>query len=98
MATLEYKPIEGLPVTVTAHETSLSKLSEHDWQVLSNRWARGVDWYVRKVGKRHWTPIEALGRFPLFTTKKAAELAATNLILAESHWRAAKRLRGEVTP
>jgi hypothetical protein len=67
--------------------TSLGRLSEHDWQILSNRWARGVDWYVEKIG-RYWAPAEVFGRFPLFKTKRAAEEAATKLFLAESHHRA----------
>ena len=68
-------------------ETSLSKLSEHDWKVLSSRHSRGIDWMVHKMG-RHWviTPSELKG-FPLFKTKREAYEAADNLILAESHWR-----------
>jgi hypothetical protein len=65
-------------------ETSLSKLSEHDWNILRNTWSRGVDWYVQKVGKRHWVPIEAFGNFPLFKTKREADEAATTLLLWEA--------------
>jgi hypothetical protein len=69
-------------------ETSLSKLSEHDWQIIRNRWARGVDWVVSKCGKK-WQIMGDLGKgFPLFKTKKEAYEAATNLLLMESHHRA----------
>jgi hypothetical protein len=26
--------------------------SEHDWHITSNRCARGIDWYVTKVGNK----------------------------------------------
>jgi hypothetical protein len=68
-------------------ETSLSKLSEHDWSILSNRWARGIDWNIEKLGKK-WHILGDTGGFPLFKTKSAAYDALTNLILAESHHRA----------
>lgn len=70
----------------TAHETSLSGLSNHDWQILHNRWARGIDWVVSKVGGG-WMLSESFGNFPLFKTKKAAYEAGTNLILAEARYR-----------
>lgn len=88
---------ENQNVLATAHETSLSALSDHDWQVLSNRWARGIEWMVQKVGTRHWIISEVVPQFKafgLFKTKREAFEAVTNLILAESHWRAAQRLRG----
>jgi hypothetical protein len=69
-----------------AHETSLSHLSDHDWNVLKSRWHKGVDWYVHKTGSR-WTIIEAIGKFPLFRTKRHACQVADDLMLAESHWR-----------
>ncbi len=74
----------------TPEETSLSRLDNHDWQILSNAWSRGVDWYVRKVGCK-WCPIEPFGAFPLFKTKREAEEAATRLILWESRCRAKRR-------
>ena len=74
----------------TITETSLARLSEHDWQILSNTWARGVDWYVQKIGRK-WAPIEIFGAFPLFKTKREAEAAATTLLLWESRNRALKR-------
>lgn len=75
--------------------TSLGRLSDHDWQVLRNTWSRGVDWYVRKVGKRHWAPIEIFGAFPLSKTKREAEAQATNLLLLEARHRAWKREQEE---
>jgi hypothetical protein len=73
------------------YRTSLNRLSEHDWHILSNTWARGVDHYVFKVGRRGWRILDTFGNFPIFKTKKAAEEAASNLLLAESAYRAAKR-------
>jgi len=70
-----------------AHETSLSKLDDHDWHILSSRWHRGIDWTVGKVGKR-WEITGRLGEgFPLFKTKTAAHDAASTLILMESRYR-----------
>lgn len=77
-----------------AHETSLSRLDEHDWQVLSNGWSRGIDWNVSKLG-RHWVLPEAFGKFPLFRTKREAYDAGDALIIAESHWRARQRWTAE---
>lgn len=75
----------------TAHETSLSALSEHDWHILSNRWSRGADWCVSKLGSR-WMIGETFGKsWPLFKTKRAAFDALSGLILAESAHRAMKR-------
>jgi len=68
--------------------TSLGKLSDHDWQVLRHTWSRGQDWFVFKVGKRHWRLAPAYGNFPLFKTKTEAERVGSNLILAESRHRA----------
>jgi hypothetical protein len=69
--------------------TSLGSLSENDWQIISNNWARGIDWVVCKVGRK-WMIMGQLGAgFPNFKTKTAAHDAATNLVLAESlhrHW------------
>lgn len=82
-------PAGGLP-----YRTSLGALNDHDWNVLSNRWSRGIDWIVQKVGKRHWELIgfpTVNAGFPLFTTKTAAYDAGSKLILAESHYRSAKR-------
>lgn len=80
--------------TIDAYETSLSKLSEHDWNVLRNTWARGIDWYVCKVGSK-WTLSRVFpGAWPLYKTKKAAGEAADNLICAEARWRAANRKEG----
>lgn len=70
------------------------------WTILHHRWARGIDWYVHKVGTR-WAILEAFGRFPHFRTKRAAGEVADALILAESRWRhrcAWARLHGEAAP
>ena len=71
-------------------QTSLGRLSDTEWTMLSNRWARGVDWYVQKIGSQ-WAPADVFGKFPLFKTKRAAEEAASKLFLAESLHRAWKR-------
>jgi hypothetical protein len=74
---------------MTAHETSLSKLSDHDWNVLRSRWHRGIDWNVKRLG-HGWEIIGDLGRgFPIFPTKTMAYNAGEALILAESLRRAA---------
>lgn len=70
--------------------TSLSGLSESEWSQLSCQWARGVSWYVSKVGRK-WAVSEAFGKFPLFKTKRAAHDAATNLFLWEARCRSARR-------
>lgn len=77
-------------MNIEINETSLARLSEHEWQILSNTWSRGVDWYVQKVGRK-WTPIDIFGTFPLFKTKREAEQAATTLLLWESSNRSLKR-------
>lgn len=72
----------------TAHETSLTKLSEHDWNVLRSHWSMfsGLS-FCRKCGRK-WT-VEGFGiSGPLFVTKRAAEEYVSNLILAESRHRA----------
>lgn len=84
----ENEELRNAPPAVT--ETSLSRLSENDWRQLSNNWQRGVDWYVRKIGRK-WAPIDAFGKFPLFGTKREAEEAATTLLLMESRCRMEKR-------
>jgi hypothetical protein len=81
-----------------AHDTSLSSLSDHDWQVLRSRWHKGIDWNVGKLGRFWQVTGDCFKGAPLFKTKKAAFDYASNLILAESHWRAhqeweANRLR-----
>lgn len=71
-------------MTNETHETSLSSLSDHDWQVLHNTWARGIDWFVENINGK-WLPT--FGNFPLFRTKSAAYDAGTALVLAEARYR-----------
>ena len=73
------------------HETSLSKLSDHDFQILKSRWNRGIDWIVHRCGRK-WELISDFGNFPLFDTKSAAYDAGTNLILIESRYRASRAI------
>jgi hypothetical protein len=74
--------------------TSLSRLDDHDWSILSNRWARGAAWCVFKCGSR-WRVADDFGRFPLFKTKTAACEAVDTLICWESRHRAQRRLQAE---
>ncbi len=68
-------------------ETSFSKLSTSEWMQLSNRWGRGIDWVVKKVGRK-WTPLECFGKkWPLYKTKTEAYDTVTNLILEEARIR-----------
>lgn len=64
--------------------TSLGALSDSEWNILRNRWSRGIDWNVEKIGRK-WNIH--FGGFPLFKTKKAAYEAGANLICAESKHR-----------
>lgn len=66
--------------------TNLSHLSNHDWQIISSRWSRGIDWIVSKKGSR-WQPMQSL-MLPTYKTKRAAYEAATDLVLRESSHRA----------
>ena len=78
-----------------AHSTSLSSLADHDWSVVSNRWNRGCDWNIDKVGRK-WQILGDIGKaFPLFTTKTAAYDAGSHLVIAESHWRAREQWERE---
>lgn len=73
-------------------------LSDSDWSILSNRWARGIDWCVRQLG-RHWTVGETFaclfdprpGGWPLWQTRDAAFDALTARVLHESRRRAQAR-------
>lgn len=71
-----------------AHSTSLSSRSEHDWNVLRSHWSQFSGFsFCRKLGRK-WT-VEGFGiSGPLFATRKAAEAYVSNLIMAESRWRA----------
>ncbi len=51
-----------------------------DRQMATNLWMRGIDWCVRKVGKR-WALVDCFGNFPLFNTKKAAYETATAFVM-----------------
>lgn len=69
--------------------TTLSHLSNSEWQQISNRWSRGIDWIVTKHGNR-WAVMPSL-MLPTYQTKKAAYEAATDLVLRESTHRALNR-------
>lgn len=73
-------------MTKPTSATTLSNLSEHDWQIISNRWSRGIDWVVTKSGSR-WAPMPSL-MLPTCRTKKEAYNAATDLVLREASHRA----------
>lgn len=74
--------------TTENRPTSLSNLSEHDWQVLRHRWAAGAN-VARKVGRR-WSVDDFVGKpWPHFRTRKAAVQAIDDLVCAESRHRAA---------
>ena len=78
------------------HDTSLSKLDEHDWNVLKNRWCRGIDWCVRKIGRQWMITLDHFDGFGLFKTKRAAMEAVDKLILAEAGWRKKLELEREL--
>jgi hypothetical protein len=72
--------------------TSLGRLDDGEWSQVSNRWARGIDWCVTKLG-RHWVIGETFGTgWPLFRTKASAYEAVTALVLTESKIRTRRRL------
>jgi hypothetical protein len=76
-------------------ETSLSQLTESEWNEARNRWARGIDGCVEKVGKK-WSVSPAISSgFPLFKTKREAGEAADRLVLLESKCRLHKTLLTE---
>jgi len=77
-------------------ETSLSKLDDHDWTILSNRWMRGIDWNVSKIGRKWTLPSEHFAAFPLFKTKRAAGEVMDTLVLTESKIRSRRRLLAEL--
>jgi len=72
------------------------ELTDSEWSQLSNRWARGIDWCVRRLGTR-WTVgdtfaalVDPAARgWPLWNTKVACYDALTALVLAEARRRAA---------
>ena len=79
----------------SAYPTSLSGLDDGEWSQVSNRWSRGIDWNIHKMGKR-WEVGGRLGQgAPLFKTKKEAYAYGSNLILAESCWRGHQRWEQE---
>lgn len=76
-------------------KTSLSELPEAEWRDISNRFNRGWDWIVEKIGRR-WQIMGRIGRgFGLFDTKTAAYNAASTLYLAEASYRAWMRESAE---
>lgn len=74
--------------------TSLSNLSDHEWQILSSRWARGMSWVCVKVGRKWSTMNDGLG-FPLFNTKREAYDRTNALICTEARHRAWVRRQQE---
>ena len=72
----------------TAHETSLSKFSEHDWNVLRSHWARYSGFsFCRKIGRKWMVEGFGISHPSLFTRKGDAERYVSDLICAESRWR-----------
>lgn len=70
-----------------AHETSLGRLSEAEWNALRGHWSMfsGLS-FCRKLGRK-WT-VEGFGiNGPLFKTKAEAERYVSNLICAEARSR-----------
>lgn len=77
-----------------AYETSLSRLSDHDWAILSSRASKGWDWNVHKLGRKWIIGGEAFANWPLYPTKTAAYDAFSAIICAEARHRAAHRTGG----
>ena len=72
--------------------TPFSDLDEHNWSIVRHLWGRGIDWSIRKVGRK-WMIGETYGKcWPLYKTKSAAYDALSNMICAESQLRSYKRL------
>lgn len=68
--------------------TSLSNLSDHDWQVLRSHWSMFSGFsFCRKLGRK-WTVDGFSIKGPLFTTKGSAERYVSNLICLEARCRA----------
>ena len=51
-----------------------------NYEMASNLWCRGVDWYVFKVGNM-WRLADCFGNFPLYKTKKEAAEVARRYIM-----------------
>lgn len=80
---------------MTPQATSLSALSDHEWQVLRSHWSRFSGMSFCHKLSRKWT-VKGFGiNGPLFTTKGATERYVSELICAESRWRAAQHAEAE---
>ena len=78
-----------------AHETSLGRLSAHDWNVLRSHYFRfGEASFCRKLGRK-WT-VDGFGiSGPLFERKRDAGAYVANLIGAEGRSRARQQWDAE---
>jgi len=67
-------------------------MTDHEWQIALNRWARGIDWCVTRIGRNKWEVGGTFGKgWPLFRTKKAAGEAIDRFILLHSDLRRRKQ-------
>lgn len=64
----------------------ISRLTDHDWLVLSSRWARGINWIVTIRGRR-WGLSKEFGDRCTFKTKDEAWSVANKIVLEESRRR-----------
>ena len=70
-----------------APTNTMNALTDHDWHILSNSWARGIDYVIFKGTKRNCWTVHHLAGMGTFTTKKAAYETFTNALISESHRR-----------
>ena len=54
--------------------------NKRDYNMATNLWCRGIDWYVFKVGNM-WRLADCFGTFPLYKTKKEAAEVARRFVL-----------------
>jgi hypothetical protein len=67
-----------------------------DERALVNRWARGCDWCVSKVGRRHWD--SSVPGAPLFKTRKAAYEFLSRFVCEAIPRRCIERMEAETCP
>jgi hypothetical protein len=72
---------------MNASTNMMSALSSHDWSILSNSWARGLDYVVFKGQKKNCWTVHYLAGMGTFTTRKAAYEIFSDALIAESHRR-----------